>query len=594
VADFNFFENSDDPMQDIEIGSMAAGLQGLTLGAMPAAPGKPEQLPVFWPEEFRQASPSLFSHPRWGYTNSYPDSDSVIRRYRWHGSLAQVGANSSETPPATSQLLRWHGTLEQLRARGVPVLTAGVFAIDGLEVFKHVLGASPDLDPAAMVQAAETMPPPTDALVQQAFALVRGRTVFVGANAAGAYDYVATPCGSPEPGVLVHWNAFASATAGGFLRPAGPLVSGAAMVLIVGILGWISRRGIRIGLPAMVAGGGAFLALGGSAGAFVGGWWFAPMLPVAGAATGFAAAAVQSFLLERERKRQIQGWFGSYVSPSVVRQLIHNPDSLRLGGERRELTVFFSDLAGFTTLSEKLPPDTLVALMNLYLEEMTECVFRERCYLDKYIGDAVMAVFGSPEKLDNHALAACRAALACQRRLDELNTAIEKDHGLRLGMRIGINTGPMIVGNVGSTKKRNYTVLGDAVNLGARLEGANKEFGTGILIGPGTAAALAGALVLRPVARLKVKGKHQAVEVFELIGEPDTVGAELRRFLDAYSQGYTAYCERRFEEAQHAFAAAAALRPEDFLAKQYAHEAHQLTLSPPGADWEPILELHSK
>ena len=343
-----------------------------------------------------------------------------------------------------------------------------------------------------------------------------------------------------------------------------------------------------------MAGGGLALALGGSAGAFVCGVWFAPMLPVVGVVVGFGASAVQSFLLERARKREIQGWFGSYVSPAVVQQLIHNPDSLKLGGERRELTVYFSDLAGFTTLSEKLPPDQLVSLMNLFLEELTECVLKEGCYLDKYIGDAIMAVFGSPEHLENHALSACRAALASQRRLAVLNERIEREHGLRLGMRVGVNTGDMVVGNVGSAKKLNYTVLGDAVNLAARLEGANKEFGTAILIGPLTAAALGGALVTRPVARLQVKGKKQAVEVHELVGEPESLDEPARRFFAAYGEGYAAYCSRRFTEAQRAFAAAAALRPGDFLATRYADESERLALCAPPAEWEPILELHTK
>jgi len=594
ALDLIFFEQSEDQMQDYMLGAIAAGIPEATLGAMPAGEGKPEQLPVVWSADFREANADCFAgRPRWGYVKSVPDEDSVIRRYVATNALASVVAPELWAPEG-KPLLRWRGNLEQLRARGVPVVSASYFAVDGLAVMKCVTDTVPDLDRAAMVRAIEAAPAPTDALVKDAFAKVRGCTVFVGVNAASTFDFIATPCGAPEPGVVSHWTAYANLSAGGFLRETGPWASVGLLSLVLTALGRVSRGGIGIGRPAVVAGGGAVLALGGSAVAFLGNLWFAPMLPVAGAAAGFGAVAVHSFLLERARKKEIQGWFGSYVSPAVVKQLVQNPDSLKLGGEKRELTIFFADLANFTTLSESMPPEELVPLINSVLEDLTEGVLAHGCYVDKYIGDAIMGVFGSPEPLENHALSACRAALESMRRLDKLNERIERTHGRRLGMRIGVNTGDAIVGNVGSTKKRNYTVLGDAVNLASRLEGANKEFHTGILIGPKTAAQLGGALVTRPVAQLKVKGKKQAVEVYELIGEPDSLDEGARRFLAAYGEGYTAYCQRRFAEACRAFATAATLRPDDFLATRYAEETQRLADSPPPSDWEPILELHTK
>ncbi|HQF40014.1 MAG TPA: adenylate/guanylate cyclase domain-containing protein [Opitutaceae bacterium] len=594
VGDFNFFENSEDEMQDLVLGSVAAGLPGLTLGAMPATGGKPEQLPAIWPADFRESNAACFKKPRWGSTRSVVDADSVLRRYLARDSLVAVATPPGGALAAGPQSLRWRGTLGELRQRGVPVLSAALFVPDGIEVVTQAETVSGDLVPEDLRQSIEAAAAPTEPLIREAFGQVRGRVVFVGVNAASTYDYIATPCGAPEPGVISHWTAYANLTAGGFLREAGPWAAGGAMVLLVAVLGWVARGGIGIWRPALVAGGGAVLALGGSAGAFLGNVWFAPMLPVAGAAAGFGAVAVQSFLLERARKKEIQGWFGSYVSPAVVKQLVQNPEALKLGGEKRELTIFFADLANFTTLSESMPPEELVPLINSVLEDLTEGVLHHGCYVDKYIGDAIMGVFGSPEPLENHALSACRAALESMRRLDALNARIEREHGRRLGMRIGVNTGDVIVGNVGSTKKRNYTVLGDAVNLASRLEGANKEFHTGILIGPRTAAQLGGALVTRPVAQLKVKGKKQAVEVHELIGEPDMLDEGARRFLAAYGEGYAAYCQRRFVEACRAFATAATLRPDDFLATRYAEETERLADAPPPADWEPILELHSK
>lgn len=598
VVDLIFFEQSEDVMEDIELGAVAAGLPEVTLGAMPANSDKPEQLPVIWSPDFRAANAALFAgRPRWGYVNSSPDEDSVIRRYAFADSLVEVAAPGGRTivaAPKGPRLLRWRGNLQQLRGRGVPVVSAGLFVVEGLPVVKRACEVAADLEPVALVRAIEAEPLPSEKLIREAFAEVHGRTVFVGVNAASTFDFIATPCGAPEPGVISHWTAYANLTTGGFLRETGPWASAGALALAVAALAWAGRGGIGLRRPALVAGGGLTLALGGSAGAFLGGVWFAPMLPVAGVAVGFGATAVQSFLLERARKREIQGWFGSYVSPAVVQQLIHNPDSLKLGGEKRELTVFFADLANFTTLSESMPAEELVPLINSVLEDLTEGVLHHGCYVDKYIGDAIMGVFGSPEVLENHAVSACRAALDCMRRLERLNERIERDYGRRLGMRIGVNTGEVIVGNVGSTKKRNYTVLGDPVNLASRLEGANKEFQTAILIGARTAELVGPALVTRPVARLQVKGKKQAVEVFELVGEPDSLDEPGRRFLAAYGEGYTAFCSRRFEEARGCFAEAAALRPADFLATRYADESQRLSLAAPPSDWEPILELHTK
>jgi adenylate cyclase len=318
------------------------------------------------------------------------------------------------------------------------------------------------------------------------------------------------------------------------------------------------------------------------------------MAPVVGAALAFSSVAVESFRLERARKREIQGWFGAYVSPHVVRRLIENPDALKLGGERREVSVLFSDIVGFTPLSERLAPERLVSLTNACLEELSAPIMDHGGYIDKYIGDAIMAVFGTPEVLENHALAGCRAALECRRRLLILNERLERQFGARIGVRFGINTGEVVVGNVGSERKRNYTVLGDAVNLASRLEGANKEFKTDILVGPLTAAGAAGVIAFRPVARMRVKGKQEAVEVFEPQGELTDLDPATREFLAATEAGYREYCERKFAGAAKAFEQAAALRPDDFLTKRYLAEAQSFAAHSPPRDWEPVLQLHTK
>jgi adenylate cyclase len=274
--------------------------------------------------------------------------------------------------------------------------------------------------------------------------------------------------------------------------------------------------------------------------------------------------------------------------------LVRNPDAIRLGGERREATVYFSDLAGFTDLSEKIPAEQLVEIVNLYLQEMSDCLMGYGAYIDKYIGDAVMAVFGAPQPTTDHAVNACRSALGARRVLARMNEQLVRTHGQTLRMRIGINTGEMVVGNVGSERKRNYTVLGDAVNLASRLEAANKEFGTDILLGERTASAVHGHFATRPLTRLRVKGKLQAVEVHELLGAPADLTAAQREFLAAYLAGYQLHAARDFSMAAEAFSRAHAIVPDDRVTAELLRCATKFAHTPPSENWEPVLTLETK
>jgi len=232
----------------------------------------------------------------------------------------------------------------------------------------------------------------------------------------------------------------------------------------------------------------------------------------------FVSALVHNYLGEEREKKRIRGAFSRYVAPALVDQIMHDPAMLRLGGEKRVCTVFFSDIAGFTTLSEGLSPEQLVEFLNTYLTEVTDIILAHGGMLDKYEGDAVMAVFGAPILQPDHAERACRAALAVQARLTELRGAW-KERGLpQFITRIGLNSGEMVVGNMGSRERFDYTVIGDAVNLGSRLEGANKQYGTYLMISEAT-RELAGAnkFVTRELDMIRVKGKAEPVRVYELM-----------------------------------------------------------------------------
>ena len=582
VLDFTFFEQADAAEQDLLLAGTAAVIPSVVLARTR------DEVPVFWGEDFQRDHPQYFDHPRMGFTEFLPDSDGVARRYEPAGSLA-TAALGAAAPPARG-LLRWHGGISQLRALGVPVLSAGQYIRDGLPILARVSERAPDLDPAAIARALALEPPKTGPLADA----VRGRTVFVGVNVSGTFDVKPMPVGRLEPGVLILWTAWSNLATTGFTTPVPR-----ALALAAGALALLAVVGAGMGRPGLGAPGWTSLGLvaGVIAAAYAAlsfGWFFPPATPVAAALATLLGVTADRFWAEAARKREIQAMFGSYVDPAVVALLVRDPAAIRLGGERREATVYFCDLAGFTDLSEKVSSEELLAIINAYLDDMSNCLIDYGAYIDKYIGDAVMAVFGVPLPLADHAGAACAGALAAQGVLRRLNERLARTGGPELRMRIGLNSGPMIVGNLGSERKKNYTVLGDAVNLASRLEGANKEFGTEILLGETTARLVAGRFATRPLTRLRVKGKHEAVEVHTLLGAHADLTEPQRGFLKAYLAGYADFGARRFAAAGAALEQALALAPGDLVTTSLLRQAADFAKNPPPSDWEPILKLETK
>jgi adenylate cyclase len=224
---------------------------------------------------------------------------------------------------------------------------------------------------------------------------------------------------------------------------------------------------------------------------------------------------VYRVLTEEKEKRAIQRMFSNYVSKSIVDELIKDPKKLELGGEDKEITVLFSDIRGFTTLSEKLTPQELVAHLNEYLSAMTDIIFQYEGTLDKYVGDEIMAFWNAPVEQKDHAEMACRAALDMMNKLHELNSSWPERKRLNIG--IGLNTGIMVVGNMGSKNRMDYTLMGDNVNLGARLEGTNKFYGTNIIISAFTYEIVKHRFVCRELDTIRVKGKQKPVKIYELL-----------------------------------------------------------------------------
>ena len=309
---------------------------------------------------------------------------------------------------------------------------------------------------------------------------------------------------------------------------------------------------------------------------------------------GQVQQAVNDMAQELERGLFAKNTFKRFVSPTVVERLLKDPALLRLGGERRVMTVLFSDIAGFTTLAEKMQPEALVELLNEYLSAMTLCVFAREGTLDKYEGDAMMAFWGAPLEQPDHADKACLAALDLQSALAALNGAWSRRGLPSLEMRVGVNTGPMVVGNIGSMIKMDYTALGDAVNLASRLEGANRAYGTKILAGEWTYRAAKDAVEAREIDLITVKGRGDAERVYEILAPAGGLSSARAAGRDAYARALAAYRARRWAEAEAEFRRCDELLGGDPPSQVMRRRVAAFQEHAPSSDWTGVFALGEK
>ncbi len=301
------------------------------------------------------------------------------------------------------------------------------------------------------------------------------------------------------------------------------------------------------------------------------------------------------YILSQQEKRMLRGVFSHYVPEKLIQEIIAHPEKLALGGEEREVTVLFSDIAGFTTLSEKIPPAELVTQLNEYLTAMTNVILKHDGIIDKFEGDAIMAEFGVPVHFEGHEKAACLAALEMQQELKKLRNKWQRENKPIFETRIGINTGKVIVGNMGSETVFDYTVIGDHVNLGARLEGANKAYRTKIMVSNFTYEAVKEDFIFRPLDLIRVKGKTKPVQVYELIGTADTSFTDqFMEMLDLFNQGLIAYRLQQWDLAREFFEQCLRLVPDDGPSQLYIERCRFFTLNPPEPDWDGVWEFKVK
>ena len=422
---------------------------------------------------------------------------------------------------------------------------------------------------------------------------LENRIVLVGSTAPGLTDLRVTPFSNAFPGVEIHAQLIAGML-DGTLRYA-PVWGRLAATVAVLVLGLAMLAGLARFGPL----GEGLLALGLLAILLLGyGWlwrqhWVLPLAPPLATVAGlFLFNSAWGFFAEARAKHQITRLFGQYVPPQLAQEMSRDPGRYSMAGQSREMTVLFSDIRGFTDFSEKLPPEELAEVLNAYLSTMTRIVQAEQGTIDKYIGDALMAFWNAPVDLPDHAHRAVAAALAMQAALPQLNEDFGRRGWPHVKIGIGVNSGRMSVGNMGSEFRLSYTVMGDAVNLGSRLEGITKQYGVGILVTEATRSR-APDFLYRPIDVVRVKGKERPVAIFEPVALADQADAALRAKVDDFSAALACYRQRDWDGAEAILLRLQAQQAEPLYAV-YRERIARYRSEPPPADWDGVYVYTSK
>lgn len=425
--------------------------------------------------------------------------------------------------------------------------------------------------------------------------LLKDKIVLVGATATGVYDLRVTPFSTAYPGIGIHATVIDNILHQNFIRRPGwtSLIDVFIIILVGSIMGIIISRsraisGFLLGMVLIAA------------------WtlinrfvfssynlWLSAIYPLFTILAVYIGITIYRYVTEEREKKKIKGAFQYYLTASVINEMLKDPSKLKLGGDKKNLSVLFSDIRGFTTVSEKMTPEELVHLLNEYLTAMTDVVFKYDGLLDKYMGDAIMAVFGAPLDLPDHPKRACMTAIGMMEELKKLQEKWQDEGRPVLDIGIGINTGDMVVGNMGSEMRFDYTVMGDSVNLGARLEGINKEYGTNIVISEFTYESVKDTLLCRELDSVRVKGKTLPVKIYELLGERKD-SEKLNGFVSVFEEGLAKYRQCRWDEAISCFKKAAEIRSGDPPSELYINRCRELKENPPESGWDCVYTMTKK
>jgi class 3 adenylate cyclase/CHASE2 domain-containing sensor protein len=570
------------------------------------------QFPI---EEIRNGAAAL------GSLTGIHDKDNIIRRHRLFtlfdgkavpglasASLLVSGQDGNISFDPRKKVINWGAFTIPVDNEGMTLLR---YRGNPIDVY-HNKSMSAVLQSAADYTAGKEPLLPPD--------VFDGCYVFVGYYAQGLFDTFPTPVASVYPGVGVHITMLDNMLMGDFITKApvwmAILIIVASVILVV-ILASFAKH-----ISAAVAGlVGSFIVLV-AAGflAFYLGWWIPLVAPIGAMSIAFLIVTLYNYATEGKDKRFIKGAFSRILSPKVIDQIIADPSQLKLGGEKRKMTALFTDIQSFSSISSELQdeygengPKALVNLLNLYLTEMSNVVLDNGGTIDKYEGDAIIGFFGAPVWIENHAVQACRSAIMMKRREKEIvdrimspggefHIALTKLIGLNvlrkerpLYTRIGLNTGDMVVGFMGTPAKMDYTIMGNAVNLAARLEGVNKQYYThGILISEYTRDQIGDGFLLRPLSRITVVGIPVPVRIFELLEIISDASPEMTEMVRLWEEAFKAYEGKDFEGAKKLFNEVYRKDPEDKVAKLYINRCEEFIASPPPADWDGVDNLTEK
>jgi adenylate cyclase len=516
-----------------------------------------------------------------GYVNIPLDRDGTVRRYPTVARIGErylpsLGLRALMLSEGVRQVTIHPGRIMQVGQYKFPVDSAGNLVL-------HYYGGRytlPKLSAKTMIHSGYVI------------SQERGRTppvlpedladkfVIVGTTAPGLMDHFVTPTDDLFFGPEIHATAIANMLSYGAVRPSDALLTAGSIVLFswAGALLFLRRR-VLFSVPCLV---GLVAALGGlSFRALKCDYWLETWPPLMALLITYSASQVYNYLTEGRTRRKIENTFKKYVAPKVVEALIDDPSLVDSLGRRMRLTIMFLDFEGFTRLSERMDPHALLELLNEYHRAGVAEIFDTGGTLDKYMGDGIMAYWGAPQGVEDQAFRACQAALAIQKRLRALQRDAES-----LKARIGINTGECIWGNVGRGDHQNISIIGDEVNLTSRLEGANKAFGTHIMISESTLRECGDRLVAREIGPIRVVGKQRAIRTYELLGMKTEIASGLS---DAFREGWERFYARDFAAAEEIFR-----RFDDRLSRICADRCRELREKPPPESWEFVIDLENK